>query len=57
VNFANSADPNNPDLPTWPATSAADDAMIEFASEISVLKDHRTAQINLMDKIVERAGQ
>jgi para-nitrobenzyl esterase len=57
VNFASSGDPSGADLSTWPASSAGEDAMIDFGNAISVLKGYRNPQIDLVEKIVDRASQ
>ena len=55
VNFATTGDPNGDHLPNWPACHAQEDAMLEFADDIHVLKTYRNAQLDLLGQFLDSA--
>jgi para-nitrobenzyl esterase len=50
LNFAATGAPNAEGLPAWPEYHAADDAMIDFGREISVLRGYHNSQLDLLEK-------
>jgi para-nitrobenzyl esterase len=53
LNFAASGDPNGTDLPTWPSYRTGEEAAVDFAHGISVLKDLRIQQLDLIEKVLQ----
>jgi para-nitrobenzyl esterase len=50
VNFAATGNPNGGDLPSWPAYSREKEEMVQFGDEVTILRQHRNDQLDVLDK-------
>jgi para-nitrobenzyl esterase len=53
INLAVTGDPNGQGLPNWPYYRPDSEEMIDFGNEIRVLKGHRNAELDLIEKILQ----
>jgi para-nitrobenzyl esterase len=53
INFAATGNPNGPGLPTWPAYRADAEEMADFGDGVNILKAYRTAQLDVIEKVLD----
>jgi para-nitrobenzyl esterase len=53
INFAATGNPNGEGLPAWPAYKAGAEEMVDFAQDVKVLKDNRTEQLDVVEKVLQ----
>ena len=53
INFAATGDPNGKGVPAWPAYRTDTEETLDFGDEIKVLKDDRTNQLDVIEKVLQ----
>ena len=57
INFAATGNPNAGGVPAWPVYRGDEEAMIEFTHDVSVLKRHRSEQLDVIEKFLQSTAE